>query len=46
MEAARSSSTLVFYHDATWHHIPEYQDLNPYCCENFKSCTDIQVCTC
>jgi hypothetical protein len=37
MEAARSSKTLVSYHNTTQHHNPEELILNVYCSENFKS---------
>jgi hypothetical protein len=37
MEAARSSETVVSYHNTTWHHNLEDLDLNLHCCENLIS---------
>jgi hypothetical protein len=36
MEAARSSETLISYHNTTWHHNPEDINLKLHCHEKLK----------
>jgi hypothetical protein len=37
MKAARTSETMVNFHQTTWHNNPEYSYLHTHRCENLKS---------
>jgi hypothetical protein len=37
LDPARSSETLVTYHNIVWHHNPEDLNINVHCHENLKS---------
>jgi hypothetical protein len=44
MEAARTSETLVNFHQTTWSYNPEDSHLHTHCHENLKSCFKIFAC--